>query len=160
MSADIHDDLNETDRPKPSRSASRLAVVQGIYQLGMDAGQSLKGIINEYRAHRLGHEVDGEQYLFADDDFFEDVIKGAWERRTEWRDAISPFLRDGWSLNRLDRLVYAILLAGTYELQARVDVPTKVVINEYLDVAHAFLGQGEVKFVNGLLDQLAKNLRS
>jgi N utilization substance protein B len=68
-------------------------------------------------------------------------------------------LAEGWKLERLDRAMRAILRAGTYELLARPDVTVGTVIDEYLDVAHAFFDEKEVKFVNGLLDKVAKDVR-
>ena len=72
---------------------------------------------------------------------------------------ISARLAEGWSLERLDRPMRAILRAGAYELIARADVPVGSVISEYVDVAHAFYDKRESGFVNGLLDAIAKHAR-
>jgi N utilization substance protein B len=72
---------------------------------------------------------------------------------------ISAKLAEGWSLERLDRAMRAILRAGTYELIARRDVPVASVISEYIDVAHAFFDKRESGFVNGLLDAIAREAR-
>ena len=68
-------------------------------------------------------------------------------------------LAQGWSLHRLDKTMLQILRAGSYELIARADVPTGSAISEYVDVAHAFFDPREAKFVNGVLDAVAKAVR-
>jgi N utilization substance protein B len=74
--------------------------------------------------------------------------------------AIADGLSENWKLQRIDSILRAILRAGIYELVARKDVPTKVVIDEYLDIAHAFFGGDEPAFVNALLDRVARRKRA
>jgi len=142
------------------RSAARLAVVQALYQLGISEEPKVKPTIAEFVSHRLGAEVEGEQFVDADVSLFTDVTEGGWERREEWDNSIRPCLTKDWSLDRIEPIVHAIFRAGAYELAARPDVPTAVIINEYLDVAHAFYERTESAFVNGVLDKLARSLRS
>jgi len=142
------------------RSAARLAAVQALYQLAASEEPNVKTTIAEFTAHRLGAEVDGEQFVDADATLFADVTAGGWERREEWDALITPCLSRDWVIGRLELIVLAIFRAGSYELAARPDVPTAVVINEYLDVAHAFYERTETSFVNGVLDKLARTLRS
>lgn len=143
---------------KGSRSVSRLAAVQAIYQSDL-TGTAPTLVIDEFIGHRLGREVEEVAYKSADQAFFADVVKGSFERREEIDQAISDVLPAKWPLPRLENLVRAILRAGAYELMARPDVPTPVVINEYVDVAHAFYSGSEPGFVNGVLDALAHRLR-
>ena len=107
----------------------------------------------------LGVEVEGELIRDADVDFFNDIVKGVDARDVEIDALIATNLARGWTLDRLDRPLRAILRAGSYELLARPDVPTATVINEYVDVAHAFYEATESKFANGLLDSVAKQVR-
>ena len=154
-------DNNKKASPKGSpRSAARLAAVQAVYQLGMSDEPNTTLVIDEYRRHRLGHEVDGDLYNDADSILFADVLEGSWNRREELEALIVPALNKDWSLDRLERLIYAVLLSGCYELAARPDVPTPVIINEYIDVMHAFYERQEVAFVNGVLDKIAKAVRT
>ncbi len=95
----------------------------------------------------------------AERDFFDDIVTGADARREEIDALIAERLAEGWSLERLDRPMRAILRAGAYELIARADVPVGSVISEYVDVAHAFYDKRESGFVNGLLDAIAKEAR-
>ncbi len=141
-----------------SRSAARLAAVQALYQLEME-GTPLAKLLHEFHEHRLGATIEDETYAEAEVAFFDDIVSGADARRAEIDALIAARLAEGWSLERLDRPMRAILRAGTYELVARPDVPAATVINEYLDVAHAFYDKRETGFVNGLLDAIAKGVR-
>ena len=141
-----------------ARSVARLAAVQALYQQEMEE-TPLARLLHEFHSHRLGATIDDATYAEAEVDFFNDVVKGVDARRQEIDAAIAENLGAGWTLDRLDRPLRQILRAGTYELIARPDVPTGSVINEYLDVAHAFYDRKEKKFVNGLLDAVAKTVR-
>ena len=142
-----------------SRSAARLAAVQALYQMEME-GTPLAKLLHEFHEHRLGATIEDDTYAEAEIDFFDDLVAGADARRAEIDALIADRLAEGWSLERLDRPMRAILRAGAYELIARPDVPVATVINEYLDVAHAFYDKRETGFVNGLLDAIAKAARS
>ena len=142
-----------------ARAASRLAAVQALYQLEMESPE-LPVLLHEFHQHRLGAEIEDAQYAEADVDFFNDVVVGVARRRDEIDGLIAARLAGGWSLARLDRTMLQILRAGTYELIARADVPRATAISEYVDVAHAFFDQREAKFVNGLLDAVAKEARA
>jgi len=154
--------MAHNNKPKTGgpRSASRLAAVQALYQLEISDEPNCKLTIEEFAAYRLGAEVEGDQFVDADAVLFADVTEGGWERRDEWDALIRPCLAKDWSLDRIEPIVHAIFRAGAYELAARPDVPTAVVINEYLDVAHAFYERTETAFVNGVLDKLAKSTRT
>lgn len=145
-------------RPGNARSAARLAAVQALYQREM-SGDSVPKLLTEFHHHRLGTEIEGAKFRDADVDFFDDVVRGVDARRSEIDRIVSENLAEGWSLDRLDRPMRQILRAGTYELLARPDIPTGAVINEYVDVAHAFYERREAGFVNGLLDAVARKLR-
>ena len=146
-----------TKRPK-TRSAARLAAVQALYQLGMEDISEAR-LLREFHDHRLGAEIEDVQYAEADVDFFDDLVMGVNARRDEINDIIEANLNEKWRFDRLDITMRQILRAGVYELIARPDVPTSTVINEYLDVAHAFVDEREAKFVSALLDAVAKEKR-
>ena len=141
-----------------SRSAARLAAVQALYQLEMEA-TPLAQLLHEFHQHRLGATIEDATYAEAEAAFFDDVVTGTDARREEIDALITDRLAEGWSLTRLDKPMKAILRVGTYELIARPDVPTATVISEYIDVAHAFFDKRETGFVNGLLDSIAKTAR-
>ena len=141
-----------------SRSAARLAAVQALYQHEME-GTPVARLLKEFHDHRLGATIEDAQYHEAEHDFFDDVVLGVDARRAEIDEIIGNRLSAGWTLERLDRPMRALLRAGTYELIARKDVPVGSVISEYVDVAHAFYDKKESAFVNGLLDAVAKEAR-
>ena len=131
------------------RGAARLAAVQALYQMD----------IAEYEAHRLGGEIDGEQYRPADPAWFRAVVSGVVENQRALDPAIRASLTEDWPLSRLDATLRAILRAGAWELTAKKDVPVAVIVNEYVDVARAFFEDDEPKIVNAVLDRLARTYR-
>lgn len=140
------------------RSAARLAAVQALYQQSLVNTPPQK-LMMEFHNHRFGEEIDGDQLATADRAFFDDVVSGVLVRMDELDATITSFLGQGWTLERLDRLMLQILRAGAYELVARPDVPLAAAVSEYADVADAFYGRSEVGFVNALLDRLGKSVR-
>lgn len=141
-----------------SRSTARLAAVQALYQKEME-GTPLPVLLTEFHQHRLGATIEDVTYADAEVPFFDDIVRGVDSRREEIDARIANHLSKGWSLDRLDKPMRQILRAGTYELIARIDVPTGTVISEYVDVAKAFYDKRESGFVNGLLDSVAKDVR-
>ena len=141
-----------------SRSAARLAAVQALYQQEMEATPVAR-LLREFHEHRLGATIEDETYHDAEQDFFDDIVSGVDSRRGEIDEKIAGKLAAGWSLERLDRPMRAILRAGAYELIARADVPVASVITEYVDGAHAVYAKRGSGFVNGLLDAIAREAR-
>ena len=156
--------MNMTPKSQ-TRSTARLAAVQALYQRQME-GTKVDELLVEFHRHRLGERLDdedsdgGEQLAEVEVDFFNDLVRGVDARREEIDEVVTARLSDGWTLTRLDKTMVQILRAGAYELIARADVPTAAAINEYVEVAKAFFDDREAKFVNGILDALAKEVRS
>lgn len=140
------------------RGLARLSAVQALYQIELTSAEP-KAVVAEFAAHRLGQEIDGDRYADADRAFFGDLVGGASERRADVDGAISAALPADWPLPRLEAVLRAILRAGAYELLARADVPGPVIINEYVEIAHAFYEGKEPGMVNGVLDRVARTLR-
>jgi len=151
-----------TESPSDNRArlrrAARLAAVQALYQMEI-SGRGAADVIAEFRDHRFGHEGEGSDFVEADEAFFEALVAGVVNRQATVDLAINALLADGWRLERLDATVRAILRAGGYELFEKTDVPARVVIDEYVDVAHAFFEGSEPKFVNAALDKCARQAR-
>ncbi|OYU16157.1 MAG: transcription antitermination factor NusB [Alphaproteobacteria bacterium PA4] len=141
-----------------ARSVARLGAVQALYQHEM-GGAAVAKLLHEFHDHRLGQEIEGADYAEADVAFFDDVVTGVVARRDELDSLITAALAEGWALDRLDRPMRALLRAGAYELLARADVAAATIIDEYVDVSHAFHAEKEAKFVNGLLDTVARRVR-
>jgi N utilization substance protein B len=147
------------DRKANRRGAARLAAVQALYQMDI-AGTPLNDILAEFQSHWIGQEVDGSQYLPAEAAFFRSVVQGVLDDQRKLDPMIDKALQGGWPLKRVESLLRAVLRAGVYELSSRSDVPARVVVSEYVDVAHAFLDAEETGMVNAVLDQLARQLRA
>jgi transcription antitermination protein NusB len=141
-----------------ARSAARLAAVQALYQQQME-GTGTARLIDEFHQHRLGVSVDEEELADAEVDFFDDLVSGTIARKDEIDAVLVSKLAEGWTLARLDKTMLQILRGGSYELMARADVPVAAAISEWVDVAKAFFDDREAKFVNGVLDAVAKDVR-
>jgi N utilization substance protein B len=144
-------------RPANQRGAARLAAVQALYQ--MDVGrQSLEETLAQFSAIHREREIEGEQYLPADADFFRQIVTGVLKAQIAIDPSIDAALTDEWPVTRIDATLRAILRAGAFELLRRRDIPPKVVITEYVDVAKAFYADDAARMVNAVLDKIAKGL--
>ena len=146
------------DRKANRRGAARLAAVQALYQMDI-AGAGLNEIFAEFESHWIGREVEGQEYLPAEASFFRDVVSGVVREQRKLDPLIDAALSRGWPLKRIEALMRAVLRAGAYELDHRRDVPARVVVSEYADVANAFVDADETGMVNAVLDQLARQVR-
>ncbi len=140
------------------RGAARLAAVQALYQMDL-AGTGLNEILAEFESHWIGREVEGAQYLPAEAAFFRDIVSGVVREQRALDPQIDEALASSWPLKRIEAILRAALRAGAYELAHRKDIPARVVVSEYADVAAAFVGREETGMVNAVLDQLARRLR-
>jgi len=141
------------------RSNARLAAVQALYQMEI-AGAGVADVLAEFEAHWIGQEVEGVEYKPAEESFFRDVVGGVVRLQREIDPKVDKALAEGWPLKRVDAIMRAILRAGAYELSSRRDIPPRVTITEYVDVAHAFLDREEAGMVNAVLDKLARTERA
>ncbi|CBI76504.1 N utilization substance protein B [Bartonella clarridgeiae 73] len=139
------------------RGAARLAAVQALYQMDI-IGTGVIEIIAEYEAYRLGKNIDGDQYLDADFQWFCSIIVGVVKDQKQLDPMLHQKLSEEWALSRLDSTLRAILRAGLWELINRKDVPVAVIINEYVDIAKAFFESDEPRLVNAVLDNIAKEI--
>ncbi|HVY57798.1 MAG TPA: transcription antitermination factor NusB [Xanthobacteraceae bacterium] len=146
------------DRKANRRGAARLAAVQALYQMDV-AGTGLNEILAQFESHWLGREVEGEQYLPAEAAFFREIVEGVVAEQRRLDPLIDAALASGWPLRRIETILRAVLRAGTYELDRKSDIPARVVVSEYVDVAHAFVDSDETGLVNAVLDQIARQLR-
>jgi N utilization substance protein B len=149
----------EATRSLQPRSAARLAAVQALYQMDL-AQTDLNDVVAEFNALRFGPAAEDSDVKEADRVFFADILRGVLRRQREIDVLIDRQLAEGWRLTRIDSILRASLRAGAFELAERSDVPARVVITEYVNVAHAFFEGDEPKVVNGVLDKLARQLRA
>jgi N utilization substance protein B len=149
---------------KPARTGSRVAAVQALFQ-SEQAGVPAEAVIDEFIRHRLGalpgaggfedgRVPDAEVPLFAA------IVRGAVAGQETIDAMLAAALPEEWPLARLDPVLRALLRAGAAELLGPAGPPAKVVINEYLNVAHGFLEGDAPKMANAILDRLARRLRT
>jgi len=147
------------ERKANRRGAARLAAVQALYQMDI-ASTGLNEILAEFESHWIGREVEGEQYLPAEAAFFRDIVGGVVREQRKLDPLVDEALAKTWPLKRIEAILRAMLRAGAYELDHRRDVPGRVVVSEYVDIAHAFVEREETGMVNAVLDQIARKLRA
>ena len=148
-----------TAPPAQGRSAARLAAVQALYQIEL-SDAVLESVIEEFLDHRIGREIEGAQYAEADREHFKWLVRNVSDRLAELDGCVGGALGTGWTVSRLGALMRALLRAAVAELLARPDIPARVVLNEYIELAGAFFSGREPAFVNAALDTLAHRLRA
>ena len=141
------------------RGAARLAAVQALYQMDI-AGTGINDILAEFESHWIGREVEGEQYLPAEAAFFRSLVTGVIAAQRQLDPLIDRILAAGWPLKRIEAILRAVLRAGAFELDSKRDIPARVIVSEYVDIAHAFVEREEAGMVNAVLDQIARSLRA
>ena len=122
-------------------------------------GEDAESVAREFVEHRLGREpeISGGE---ADEEFFGSIVRGVPHHQVEIDSSIAKVLSADWRLERVDSILRAILRAAAFELIGRKDVPAKAVIDEYVEIAHAFFSGDEPSFVNAALDKLAHRKRA
>jgi N utilization substance protein B len=151
------------------RSAARLAAVQGLYEIELN-GVSVDRVLADFIDHRIGatapmsqgeYEPEVEADLAEPDKvLFAAILRGVIARLDDFDVMIGHALTSDWSVDRLEAVLRAILRAGAFELATRTDIPPRVAISEYVDVAKAFFSGPEPGLVNAVLDRIAKVVRS
>ncbi len=141
------------------RSAARLAAVQALYQMDV-TGKGVADILAEFEAHWIGREIEGDEYKPAEIAFFRDILEGVLADQVAIDRQIDDILVESWPLKRIEAVMRAILRAGDYELRKRADVPARVIVSEYVDLAGAFFAREEAGMTNAVLDALASKTRA
>ena len=139
-----------------ARHASRLAAVQAIYQMEL-TGADAESVAEEFVEHRFGADREMGK---PDEVLFGAIVRGVPHHQSEIDRAITGSLASGWRLSRVDSILRAILRAAAFELVARRDIPARVVLDEYVEISHAFFGGEEPSFVNAALDRIARAKRA
>jgi len=143
------------------RTAARLAAVQAVYEMEM-AERSADAVLHDFAADRwaaVGGEGGPSRRIDPDAAFLGDLVRGTAGRLADLDGMIGPALSAEWPIERLEAVLRAILRVGAYELFARPDVPLRVIISEYVDIAHAFFDAKEAGLVNAVLDRIGRVLR-
>ena len=137
-----------------ARRTARLQAVQALYQLEQ-TGEAPEAVVAEFERHPWPEA----EATAADAAHFRALALGAARERAQLDALIGPLLAEGWTMARLSLVLAAVLRAGAFELAQMPEVPARAAINEYVEVAHAFLGTEESGMVNAILDRLARTLR-
>jgi N utilization substance protein B len=148
-----------TPKAKQARSVARLAAVQALYQMEV-SGVGVEAVVREFADHRFDRDIDGAAMAAADEAFFAALVRGVVASQAEVDKAVVGHLASGWKLERIDATARAMLRAGAYELMRLPDMPTEVVIDEYVEIAKSFFDGPEIGFVNGALDAIAHDVRN
>lgn len=150
---------HKTD-PKVKALSARLCAVQGVYQM-LHTGQSVQEVYKQHIEDAPDREIDGEKMVLPDGVLLKNILFGVHERKEELAEMLdSSMSKEGQPRQTsLDKLLQAIFLCGAYELLAHQETDSPIIINDYLNVTHAFYEKGEVSLVNGVLDSLAAALR-
>jgi len=147
-----------SNKEKRARTVARLVLVQALYQLEI-TGAGVETVIKEFSDYRFDGDLEGEPLAAADEAFFAEGARTIVREQAVIDPLIVNRLASGWRIERLDSTVRAILRAGTWELKFRPDIGLQVIINEYVEIARAFYGESEARFVNGALDGIAADIR-
>lgn len=141
---------------KARSTAARLFAVQAVYQ-SLQLKVEPASLMDEYLQHRVGMDLhEGDEMVVPDGTLFKSIMTGSTERWADLMQLITPRLTN----TAIEPLLSAILICGTYELLAHSETDTGIIIADYLHVTHGFFAGSESKLVNGVLDAVAKELRS
>jgi len=160
--------LNKKITPNKKKSLSRLMAVQIFYQHDffndnlLDNKEDFTKITNNLvENYALDFAEDISSYKdYVDQDLLNKLVQGLKDDIKDTDDEISQFLKDNWTIEKLDKITLQILRVGTFELRNIKDVPAKVIIDEYVDIAASFFEDKKVTFVNAILDKLAQKIRT
>ncbi|MBE6448578.1 MAG: transcription antitermination factor NusB [Alphaproteobacteria bacterium] len=152
------------------KSAARLAAVQATYmiefgQLSVDEviKDFINGEVGRYVINDESSEYEEKEEMVEidqmDTTYFAELMRGVHKEKEQLEKSLASYLRDGWSFERFDGTLRALLLCAAYELVRTTDVDATVIVKEYVDLAYAFFAKSEPKMVNALLDQIAKSVR-
>lgn len=150
---------NPRQKPANKRAVARLAAVQALYQMEV-TGAGARDIVKEFELFRLTQDVDGQTLRKVDHNWFDGLVSGVVRHQRAVDHAIDEALKSGWPLARIDVTLRALLRAGVFELMQRPEVPVRVIISEYVEVAKAFFGSDETRLANGVLDRIAHTVRA
>ena len=143
---------------KARKKAARLVGVQIYHQTYLD-NKSIEDLVREALVHHINQEVDGEDLITADAELLSKIVQGAYNFKDDLVDLIQPNLKERQFAN-LDHILQSILLLGSYELLNHGDIDAPIIVNDYLDVGHAFYEPKEVTLLNAVLDKVSKAVRS
>ncbi len=151
--------------PGRPRLGARVAAVQALFQ-SEAGGENAEAVIQQFVRHRIG-VLPGEDGGYedgrvpqADVPLFIHIVRAVARNADTLDPIVAGHLGSGWTLDRIDPVLRALLRAASSEMWGGAEPPARVIINEYMDVAHGFFDGAEPRFCNGVLDALARHLRT
>ena len=151
-------DINVT-KSLGRRGAARFAAIQALYQLEMGGSQTLEPVLMEFLTVRGHVDSDGIKLGAFDSALMEHVVRGVVENVEDIDTMVLGAMSEGWTVERIDSVLRAVLRAGTYELGWDEETPGPVIINEYVNITRTFFSDREPGFVNATLDGINKIMR-
>jgi len=146
------------DQKRQMKSAARLYAVQALYQMEV-SGQTVEAVTREFETHRFGATYEEGEFADGDVDHFRAVVGGAVNWQAKIDQLTDRALVATWPIDRIDPVLRALFRAAAGEM-LETATPPKVVITEFVDIAKAFFPDGkEPKFVNAVLDHMAREAR-
>lgn len=153
--------MSQTFPEHSAKRLARLAAVQGLYQVAL-THRPAKDIVKDFCDHPAGllqELIAGEEATKVDQDLFSSIVEGVTQNEVSLDELVAGALNAKVSADRVEVLLRAILRAGAFELLHHGSTAAGVIINDYVDVTHAFFGAKEPGLVNAVLDKMSKNLR-
>ncbi len=146
------------EQKRQMKSAARLYAVQALFQMEA-AGQTVDAVAREFETHRFGAIYDDDEMAEGDPDMFRRIVEDAVNWQAKVDQMTDRALVAKWPIDRIDPVLRALFRAAGAEFLGKV-TPPKVVINEFVEIARAFFPEGrEPKFVNAVLDHMAREAR-
>jgi len=152
-----------------NRSLSRLAAVQTLFQYDFHEKMNLEELksINEMEISEIyetiktfNNGIEEFKDLKLDKDWFLKLVNSVFKNKSKIDTILSGFLNEDWSIERMDYTLVNILRCAYIEFKDFSSIPSKVIINEYTNIAASFFSRTEVNFVNGVLDKVSISIKN
>ncbi|MCC0076496.1 MAG: transcription antitermination factor NusB [Rhodobacter sp.] len=150
--------MTKPDERRALRAAARFYAVQALFQME-SSGQTVEQVRREFETHRIGAEGEDESWVEADIGLFRKLIEMAVDQQAAIDQMTDRALVAKWPIARIDPTLRALFRAAGAEL-IETTTPPRVIITEFVQLAQAFFPEGrESKFVNAVLDHMAREAR-
>ncbi len=140
------------------RVEARIAAIKPLYsnEVSQEKKEAAELALDMYSVYESN---EYEESIKPDIKFLKELLVGVLERQDALDEKIVPYLQSSWRMERLGAVMCALLRVAVYELMAYEELTIKIIINEYINIARCFFEEKEVRFVNGVLDKVAKEVR-
>ncbi len=139
-----------------ARRNTRKIAVQAVFQFFFSK-EDINKILEEFCNYRIKEFKNYKKRY--DTDFLKKVVVGVYQNEKKIIKIIESNLSENWLIDRVDLTMKAIISLAIYELISYENIPLQVIINEYVSIANQYLDKSNTGFINGILDNIAKNIR-